>query len=319
MKILVTGGAGFIGSHVCERLIAAHEIHCIDNFCDYYDPAIKWDNISELRKQDGFELHQGDIRDNAFLRSVFAGTDFDAVIHLSAMAGVRGSISDPHYYVEVDVNGTLNLLDFCRERGIRHFILASSSSVYGNNSKVPFAESDRVDHPISPYAAAKKACELIAHTYWHLYGISMLILRFFTVYGPRQRPDLAIHKFTRMIYEGEPLTLFGDGSTRRDYTYIDDIVDGVELALDYVVKNRCYDIFNLGESRTVSLLEMVETLERVTGITAQKKWMPKQPGDVEQTYADISKSVRLLGYNPQTSFESGIQRFVDWYRVRFVR
>ncbi|MCM2358460.1 MAG: GDP-mannose 4,6-dehydratase [Geobacteraceae bacterium] len=321
MRILVTGGAGFIGSHLCERLLSSgHDLVVIDNFNDFYDPNRKRRNIEGVARRAAaagrdFTLCEGDIRDGRFVSALFAQEGPEAVIHLAAMAGVRPSIENPLLYEEVNVRGTMHLLEAARQAGIRPFVFASSSSVYGNNAKVPFAEADRVDRPISPYAATKKAGELICHTYHHLYRMNIACLRFFTVYGPRQRPDLAIHKFTRLILEGRPVQLYGDGSTSRDYTYIDDIIDGVERALDWVCgEGARYDIFNLGESRPVELSRLVEIIEAETGNKAIIERLPMQPGDVERTFADIAKSCAMLGYRPTTSIEEGIRAFVRWYR-----
>jgi UDP-glucuronate 4-epimerase len=315
MRILVTGGAGFIGSHLCRRLLKdGHEVFCLDNFCDFYNPEIKRNNIKDFQFDPNFTLLEGDIRDRDTLISDFQKYDYDQVIHLAAMAGVRPSIINPDLYTHVNINGTVNLLDCCRNHGIKHFIFASSSSVYGNNEKVPFNEEDRVDNPISPYAATKKAGELLCHTYHHLFGISIACLRFFTVYGPGQRPDLAIHKFSKLILEDKPITVFGDGSTRRDYTFIDDIIDGITKAHDYIQKNNACEIFNLGESQTISLSEMISGIEDALGKKANKVTMPMQPGDVEQTFADICKSKKLLHYNPQTKFNEGIKIFAQWVK-----
>ncbi len=312
MKILVTGAAGFIGSHLCEALIKEHEIVGLDNFCDFYDIKIKRNNLLKLAKYDNFHIIKADIRNQSELEDIFSHHKFDFVIHLAAMAGVRPSIADPVLYTEVNINGTVNLLEQCKKHGIKKFIFASSSSVYGNNKKVPFAESDPVDLPISPYAATKKAGELICHTYHHLENISMVCLRFFTVYGPRQRPDLAIHKFARKILSGEVIPVFGDGTTKRDYTYIDDIIDGILKSIDFVNNGCCYEIFNLGESKTISLSKMIKTIENALGKTVRKEILPVQPGDVDQTFADISKAKKLLGYKPKTNFKNGIDKFVDW-------
>ena len=312
MKILVTGAAGFIGSHLCEALIKEHEVIGIDNFCDFYDIKIKRNNIKGLAQFDNFQIIKADIRSNGDLDEIFNHHKFDMVIHLAAMAGVRPSIADPVLYTEVNINGTVNLLQQCKEHGIKKFIFASSSSVYGNNKKVPFAEIDPVDLPISPYAATKKAGELICHTYHHLEKISMICLRFFTVYGPRQRPDLAIHKFARKILADEDIPVFGDGSTKRDYTYIDDIIDGILRAIEFVNNNYCYEIINLGESQTISLSKMIQTIENALGKKARKDSHPLQPGDVDQTFADISKAKKMLGYDPNTNFEAGIDKFIAW-------
>ncbi len=314
MKLLITGSAGFIGSHLAETLVKDHQIVGLDNFCDFYDPAIKHKNIEKLLANNNFSLIKADIRNRERLAEIFSQLHFDLVIHLAAMAGVRPSIADPQLYTEVNINGTVNLLEECRKHHIKKFIFASSSSVYGNNRKVPFAESDAVDQPISPYAATKKAGELICHTYHQLYNISLVCLRFFTVYGPRQRPDLAIRKFACKMLNGEEIPVFGDGSTRRDYTYIDDIIDGVLKSVEFVESGCHYEIFNLGESQTISLSEMISVLEAELKLKAKIKQLPLQPGDVQQTFADISKSRKILGYNPQTNFPVGIAHFIDWLK-----
>jgi UDP-glucuronate 4-epimerase len=314
MKVLITGSAGFIGSHLAEALVDDHQIIGLDNFSDFYDPAIKHQNIRSILSKNSYIQIEADIRDRAKLAEIFSQYHFDLVIHLAAMAGVRPSIINTQLYTEVNINGTVNLLEECRKHNIKKFIFASSSSVYGNNQKVPFAESDPVDNPISPYAASKKAGELICHTYHHLYEISILCLRFFTVYGPRQRPDLAIHKFARLMLQGKPIPVFGDGSTRRDYSYIDDIIAGVLKSIDYLKSNQIYDIFNLGENRTISLNQMIESLEKSLQIKAEKEYLPLQPGDMHQTYADITKSKKILGYDPQTDFETGVEKFIKWLK-----
>jgi UDP-glucuronate 4-epimerase len=314
-RILLTGAAGFIGSHLTDRLLArGEEVVGLDLFDAFYDPAIKERNLASARDHQGFTLVRGDIRDTDLLRSLPA--DVGAVVHLAARAGVRPSIQDPALYTSVNVLGTTTLLDFARERGIRPFVFASSSSVYGNNEKVPFHEEDRVDHPISPYAATKKAGELLCHTATHLDGITTACLRFFTVYGPRQRPDLAIHKFARLMAAGEEIPMFGDGSTQRDYTYIDDILDGVEGALDFARREEArFEIFNLGESRTVSLTEMIQVVGEEMGVEPRIRRLPMQPGDVLRTWADVSRARELLGYDPRTDFREGIRRFVEWFRA----
>jgi UDP-glucuronate 4-epimerase len=321
MRILITGGAGFIGSHLSERLLAAgHDVVVIDNFNGFYDPLVKRRNIEAVGRVAcaagrNFILCEGDIRDGEFIHAVFAQESPEAVIHLAAMVGVRPSIENPLYYEEVNIRGTMNILEGARVAGVRPILFASSSSVYGENPKVPFAESDPVDNPISPYAATKKAGELICHTYHHLYAMNIACLRFFTVYGPRQRPDLAIHKFTRLILDGKPIPVFGDGSTSRDYTFIDDITDGVEKALAWVcTEEHRYDIFNLGESRPVELQRLVETIESATGRKAVIERLPMQPGDVRRTFADLTKSTAVLGYRPATAIEDGIRAFVGWYK-----
>ena len=312
MKILVTGAAGFIASHLTERLLGAgHAVVGLDNFDDFYDPAIKEENLQEARDHSSFTLVRGDIRDPGTLAGLPDG--IGTVVHIAARAGVRPSIAYPVLYYDVNVTGTLRLLEFARERGINRFVSASSSSVYGNNPKVPFSEDDRVDNPISPYAASKKAGELLCHSYTHLYGITCLNLRFFTVYGPRQRPDLAIHKFARLLAAGEEIPMFGDGTTQRDYTYVDDILQGVEGAIGWVGENEgAFDIVNLGESRTIELMEMIRVVGEELGVEPRIKRLPMQPGDVERTFADISKARRLLGYDPRWEFREGVRAFVRW-------
>ncbi|MBN1818381.1 MAG: GDP-mannose 4,6-dehydratase [Sedimentisphaerales bacterium] len=312
MKALVTGAAGFIGSHLCERLVRnGWKVIGLDNFDSFYSPDVKWNNIAGLRKNDMFELMQGDIRDEHAVASILADGGFNCIVHLAAKAGVRPSIEDPVGYQDVNINGTVVLLEAARKHNIPGFIFASSSSVYGNNKKVPFCETDNVDFPISPYAATKKAGELLCYTYSHLYKIDMTCLRFFTVYGPRQRPDLAIHKFARLIEQGRPIPVFGDGSMRRDFTYIDDIIDGVVAAIE---KCKGYNIYNLGESRPVRLDELIGRIETALGKKAILDRHPMQPGDVDQTYADVNKAVQELGYNPRTEIAQGLKRFVDWLR-----
>ncbi|WP_319372294.1 GDP-mannose 4,6-dehydratase [uncultured Ilyobacter sp.] len=314
-KYLVTGGAGFIGSHLCDYLLGeGHKVVVVDNFNDYYDVRIKERNVGDNLDNPNYKLYRGDIRDLDFLKNIFQDEKLDAVINLAAMAGVRPSLENPILYEEVNVRGLMNLLELSKANGINKFIQASSSSVYGNNKEVPFKETAVVDYAISPYAATKKAGEVMGHVYHHLYNIDMIQLRFFTVYGPRQRPDLAIHKFTRMIAAGEMIPFYGDGTTQRDYTYIDDIIDGVVKSIKYLEKNeKVYEIFNLGESHTVTLKEMVETIEKELGIEAKINRQPMQPGDVEKTYADISKAKKVLGYAPKTQFSEGIKKFLTWY------
>jgi len=312
MKIIVTGGAGFIGSHLCDALLRdGHEVTALDNFDDFYDPAVKKRNIAEAAQNAAFSLVEGDIRNSDVVHNVIQPGSADVVVHLAARAGVRPSIAQPILYEDVNVHGTLVLLEACRHVPGCRFVFASSSSVYGNNPKVPFAETDRVDDPISPYAATKKAGELVCHTYHHLYGIPITCLRFFTVYGPRQRPDLAIHKFTRRIEAGEPIPFFGDGTTRRDYTYIDDTIGGIRGAIERVSG---YAIYNLGESVPITLNDLVAAIETALGKKAIRDQRPMQPGDVLQTYADISAARRDLGYNPSTDLATGLARFVEWFR-----
>ena len=284
----------------------------VDDLNDFYDPAIKLANVSAHQKNSNYQLFKADIRDQAALAQIFAGNAFDCIVHLAARAGVRPSLDQPLLYAETNINGTMNLLELAREHGIKQFVFGSSSSVYGVNAKVPFGEDDPIRQPISPYAATKAAGELVCHTYTHLYGIRCVCLRFFTVYGPRQRPDLAIHKFARLMSEDKPIPVFGDGTTRRDYTFIDDIIAGVRAAIDY--DRTDYEVINLGESRTVELRELISLLEKELEKTAQIDQQPLQPGDVPQTFADIAKARRLLGYDPQTQIEEGIHTFVRWFR-----
>ncbi|MFZ3091400.1 MAG: GDP-mannose 4,6-dehydratase [Nitrospirota bacterium] len=312
MFYLVTGGAGFIGSHVVDRLLAnGKKIICLDNFDNFYDPAIKRRNISEAIKNPDFKLIEGDIRDLKLLKDIFSSHKISHVFHPAARAGVRPSIADPLLYEDVNIKGTMNMLEMAKEFKVENFVFASSSSVYGENKKVPFSESDNVDKPISPYAATKKACEEICFTYHHLYNISITCLRFFTVYGPRQRPEMAIHKFTRLIDEGKKIPMFGDGSSKRDYTYIDDIIDGVMKSLD---KRHGFEIFNLGESETTELRKLISLIEKNLGKKAIIEEQPNQPGDVPITYADIEKAKSMLQYNPTTKVEKGIELFIKWYR-----
>lgn len=312
-KILVTGGAGFIGSHLVDRLLAekSWQVTVVDDFNDFYAPAVKRANISAHLQNPDFKLRAGDIRSIDFLRGVFGENEFDAIVHLAARAGVRSSLENPNEYVETNVGGTLNLLELAKDFAVKQFVFGSSSSVYGINAKIPFSEDDKISQPISPYAATKTAGELLCHTYSHLYNLHAVCLRFFTVYGARQRPDLAIHKFARKIINDEPIQIFGDGTTRRDYTFIDDIISGVRAAIDY--NSAPFEIFNLGESRTVELRYLVELLEINLRKKARIERLPMQPGDVPQTFADISKARALLSYNPQTNIEDGIKKFAGWF------
>lgn len=322
MKIIVTGGAGFIGAHLCRRLLSrGDQVVAVDNFDPFYDPAFKRRSVEELRAFDGFRLVEADLLDPAALGAGLAAAGVeaggvDAIVHLAARAGVRPSIEEPVVYTRVNVEGTVQALELARRLEVPGFVFGSSSSVYGNRAEVPFSESDPVAAPISPYAATKRAGELICHTWAHLYGLGIVSLRFFTVYGPRQRPDLAIHKFTRMLSEGRPLPFFGDGSTRRDYTWVDDIVQGIEGAIAYAVAHPgCFELVNLGESDTVTLARLVELLGQALGVEPALTRLPPQPGDVERTCADISRARALLGYAPATRIEEGIPRFVAWYRA----
>jgi UDP-glucuronate 4-epimerase len=323
LRVLVTGGAGFIGSHLCERLVErGHTVVALDNFDPFYDPAVKRRNLAALRHSDRFALLEVDMVDLAAVEAALERAQIgqiDAVVHLAARAGVRPSIQDPMSYSRTNVDGTTAMLELARRRGARRFIFGSSSSVYGNNDKVPFSEHDPVERPISPYAATKRAGELLSHTYHHLYGLSVVCLRFFTVYGPRQRPDLAIHKFARLIAAGEPIPVYGDGSTRRDYTYIDDILQGIEGALAHTAGHEAvFEIVNLGESETTTLRALIELLGNALGKAPQIDWLPLQPGDVERTFADISRARSLLGYAPTTSVTDGIPKFVEWFRAQAV-
>ncbi|HKP05348.1 MAG TPA: GDP-mannose 4,6-dehydratase [Chthoniobacterales bacterium] len=313
MRILVTGGAGFIGSHLVEKLLAAgHEVSIIDDFNDFYDPQIKRANVEAFAAE--VPIHRLDLRDGAAVTQLFQNEKFDTVAHLAARAGVRPSIQQPQLYYETNVGGTLNLLDAARQTGVGRFIFASSSSVYGICKEVPFSEEFRLTQTISPYAATKVAGEFLCSTYSHLYQMRIVALRFFTVYGARQRPDLAIHQFTRKILAGEPINQFGDGTTRRDYTYIDDIIQGVMAAFDY--NGPLYDLFNLGESETIQLKDLIAAIEKTVGKKATINQLPEQAGDVPLTCADISKARRLLGYNPTTPLSAGLPKFVDWFRAK---
>ena len=315
-NILVTGGAGFIGSHLVDRLLGEDgwEITVVDDLNDFYSPEIKRTNIAGHLTRDNYHFVEADIRDAAALAAIFAGTKFEVIVHLAARAGVRPSLSEPKLYAETNINGTLNLLELAKKHGIKQFVFGSSSSVYGINSKVPFAETDRIHQPISPYAATKAAAELLCHTYSHLYDIRTICLRFFTVYGARQRPDLAIHKFAKLISAGQPIPVFGDGTMRRDYTYIDDIIQGVRSAIDYDAT--LYEVFNLGESQTTELKELISLLERELDIHAIIDRQPMQPGDVPTTFADISKSREMLRYNPTTKIAEGIPKFIEWFQSK---
>jgi UDP-glucuronate 4-epimerase len=315
--ILVTGGAGFIGSHLVERLLAGgRRVVVLDNFDGFYDPAIKRRNLAPSLDHPSFRLVEGDIRDAACLDDLFGGETLEAVIHLAARAGVRPSIDDPVLYTSVNLDGTTRLLEACRAHGVARFVFGSSSSVYGNNRKVPFSEDDPVDHPISPYAATKKAGELICHAHHHLFGIAVACLRFFTVYGPRQRPEMAIHKFVRAIAAGEPVQQYGDGSSARDYTYVDDIVDGIVRALE---RARTYHVWNLGGSHTITLAELLQAIGRGLGVEPRIEQLPMQPGDVQRTWADVSRARDELEWSSRVDIEHGLRRFIDWYRESATR
>ena len=310
-RVLVTGAAGFIGSHLTERLLANQDaVICLDNFNDFYDPQIKRENIIDFMDNSRFHLIEGDIRGSELVEKIFRDYSPDAVVHLAAMAGVRPSIEDPLLYNDVNVNGTCVLLEAARKYPVSNFIFGSSSSVYGARDTVPFSEKEEVSRPISPYAATKVAGEILCYTYHHLYNIPVTCLRFFTVYGPRQRPEMAIHMFARLIRDEEMVPIFGDGSSRRDYTYIDDIIDGVLRCLE---RPFGYEIINLGESQTVALMELVTLLEKGLGKKAKLEMLSDQPGDVPVTFADVSHARKLLDYEPSISIEKGIEKFIEWF------
>ncbi len=311
-RILITGGAGFIGSHLAEALLAGgREVVSFDAFDAFYDPRIKRRNLEPALRSPGFRLVEGDIRDAAAVDRALAAAKPEVVVHLAARPGVRPSIEKPVLTQDVNVAGTTVMLEACRRAGIDRFLFASSSSVYGNNPKVPFHEDDFVDHPVSPYAATKKAGELIGHTYHHLHGMHFWGLRFFTVYGPRQRPEMAIHKFTRLIDAGEEVPQFGDGTSRRDYTYIDDITDALLACIDRI---QGFQVLNLGEAQTTSLAELVEIVGRALGKSPRVRVLPDQPGDVERTWADVGRARELIGYRTRYPVADGVRLFVDWYR-----
>ncbi len=312
--ILVTGGAGFIGSHLCERLLSSGtRVICLDNFDTFYDPRIKIQNVEEVGKKfpDLFNLATGDIRNPEQVKGIFQKNKVNSVVHLAARAGVRPSIAEPLLYQDVNIRGTIVLLEACKENGIENFIFASSSSVYGENQRVPFSEKDLDIQPVSPYGVTKRAGELLCYSYHHLYGMNIACLRIFTAYGPRQRPEMAIHKFTRLIDRGERIPMYGDGSSRRDYTYIDDLIDGMLGVID---RHKGFEIYNLGESETTSLKKLIQLIEGALGKKANIETMEFQPGDVSVTYADITKAKRMLRYRPTVKIKEGIQRFVEWYK-----
>ena len=316
MKILVTGGAGFIGSNLVERLSAdGHAVEIIDELNDFYSPQIKRANLAGVA--DRVALHEVDIRDADAVNGIIGAGGFDAIIHLAARAGVRPSIKEPKLYIDTNITGTFNLLEAARKAGVKRFINASSSSVYGVIKTAPFREDLCLNQTISPYAATKLAAEQLCSNFSYLYGMRTINLRFFTVYGPRQRPDLAIHKFTKLIYEGKPIDQYGDGSTRRDYTFVDDILQGIVACLSY--EGPLCDVFNLGESQTTTLSELIAAIETALGKKAVISRLPEQPGDVPLTYADITKSREQLGYRPTTKISEGIPRFVDWYLKTYVK
>ena len=312
----ITGGAGFIGSTLSQKLIEqGNKVIAIDNFCDFYNPKIKENNVKELLQNKNFKLYRADIRDRKALKEIFDENQIDIVMHLAAMAGVRPSIENPILYQEVNCMGTQNILEEMKGHNVKNGVFASSSSVYGNCKEVPFREDMIVDYAISPYAATKKANEVMAHVYHKLFDMNIVMLRFFTVYGPKQRPDLAINKFTRLMLEGKEIPMFGDGTTSRDYTYIDDIVDGIIKSCNYCMNNQeVYEILNIGNSSPTTLKEMIDTIGQALGIEPKIKQLPMQPGDVDRTYADVSKAKTLIGYEPKTTFKEGIENFVKWYK-----
>jgi UDP-glucuronate 4-epimerase len=311
VHILVTGGAGFIGSHLVDVLLSeGHEVTVLDSFDAFYPRAVKERNIAAHRRHHRWRLVEADLRDVAGLRAALTDR-YASIVHLAAKAGVRPSIEDPLSYQEVNVAGTQNLLEIARALHVPHFVFASSSSVYGTSPRVPWSEDDSVLRPISPYASTKASGELLGHVYSHLYGIRFIALRFFTVYGPRQRPDLAIHKFARLMLEGRSIPVFGDGSTRRDYTFIEDIISGLRAAIEY--QGSMYEVINLGHNTPVTLLEMIHGLEAALERRAVIEWLPAQPGDVPQTWANIERAWRLLAYEPRTAFDTGLRRFAEWY------
>lgn len=314
---LITGGAGFIGSHLADKLLKeGNKVIVVDNFCDFYNPKIKEDNVKHNLNNANYTLKRIDIRNREELAKAFDEANVDVVIHLAAMAGVRPSIDNPIYYQEVNCVGTQNILEEMKAHNVKKLVMASSSSVYGNCKEVPFKEDMVVDFAISPYAATKKANEVMTHVYHKLFDFNVIMLRFFTVFGPRQRPDLAINKFTRLMLNNEPIPMFGDGTTSRDYTYVEDIVSGIEKSIEYVNNNKdVYEILNLGNSSPVSLKEMIDTIAEVLNKIPNIEELPMQPGDVERTFADISKANRLIGYEPKTSFKQGIENFVKWYII----
>ncbi len=312
----ITGGAGFIGSTLSQKLIEqGNKVVAIDNFCEFYNPNIKENNVKQLLKNENFKLYRADIRDRQAIKKIFDENKIDIVMHLAAMAGVRPSIENPILYQEVNCMGTQNILEEMKEHEIKNGVFASSSSVYGNCKEVPFREDMVVDFAISPYAATKKANEVMAHVYHKLFNMNIIMLRFFTVYGPKQRPDLAINKFTRLMLEGKEIPMFGDGTTSRDYTYIEDIVDGIIKSCQYCMNNKeVYEILNIGNSSPTTLKEMIDTIGQALGIEPKIKQLPMQPGDVDRTYADVSKAKKLIGYEPKTTFKQGIENFVKWYK-----
>jgi UDP-glucuronate 4-epimerase len=313
MRVLISGGAGFIAFHLASKLLSeGHSVTAVDNFNDFYNPLLKRRNIRDLQSAGNLVLQELDILDRDGLRRAYRESRPEAVVHLAAWAGVRPSLEKPELYSRVNVTGTVNMLDFARESQVERFMFASSSSVYGGNEKVPFSEDDPVDRPISPYAATKKAGELLCYTYAHNYGMRISCLRLFTVYGPRQRPEMAIHKFAQGIWDGKPIPVYGDGQSRRDYTYVEDIVSGIRCAMR---ANPRYGIYNLGESSTISLLDLIHRIEEALGKEAKLQFLPEQAGDMSITYADITRARREIGYEPKTPIESGIRKFAEWFKA----
>jgi len=311
LNILVTGGAGFIGSNLTDKLLKNNSnVYCLDNFNDFYNPLIKNNNIRHNLDNRNFTLIKGDILDKKLLKEIFTNNRIDLIIHLAAMAGVRPSILNPLLYEKVNIEGTINILECMKEFNVKKMLFASSSSIYGGNTKVPFSETDNVDKPVSPYAATKKAGELFCYNYHHLYGFDIFCLRLFTVYGPRQRPEMAIYKFTRQIYSGEKITVFGDGSSSRDYTYIDDVTKGIERCIDKV---KGYEIINLGNSSPIKLIDLVKLIESISGKKAEIVMEDMKLGDVFTTYADINKANDIIGFKPETSIKEGLEKFIAWY------
>ena len=315
-RILITGCAGFIGSHLCEKfLVEGHHVIGIDNFDPYYDRSVKQRNMLAFINKPAFRFFESDLADKPSLEQNLEGIQIDAIVHLAGKAGVRPSIEDPQGYIRANIVATQNILDLMKDHGIRKMAFASSSSVYGNTQQVPFSEQQEVNNPISPYAFSKKACELINYTYHALYGLDIINMRFFTVFGPRQRPDLAIHKFTRLILNQNEIPMFGDGSSSRDYTYVEDTVDGISRAVNYLFEHRkVYEIVNLGNNQPVKLTDMIAAIEQATGQKANIRQLPMQAGDVDITFANIDKAQQLFGYQPRYSFNEGVKNFVDWYR-----
>lgn len=317
MKILVTGGAGFIGSHLCDQLLAdGHQVVCLDNLSDYYSPKIKLNNISHNLDNPNFIFLVKNIQEKPKLEKIFQDYQIETVVHLAARAGVRASLEDPLDFKDTNISGTVNLLELSKIYNVKNFIFGSSSSVYGNNKKVPFSEDDQVEMPISPYATSKRACELYCYTYSYLCNLHITVLRFFSVFGPRNRPDMAHFLMTESIYNERPVKKFGDGATSRDYTYIDDIIEGIIASLKNIYK---FEIINLGNSRTITLNHVIETLEKNIGKKAIINQLPEQPGDVERTWSDISKAKRLLNWEPKTSYEEGVKKLINWYKQTYVK